>query len=156
MPPPSRILRCNHTTSQLPPSKDTAIWEPTILLRVNVAITSEAWVKQTCRVCCNNPNRDTGAKSWQRPYDIRQHILHPRTAALYVHTMQVACGPSFCLAITASGVWSWGTGEGYVLGHGDTEKREMPCPMNAFRAAVVLQVSQLVLIVRQGAREPSL
>ncbi|CAN0434812.1 unnamed protein product, partial [Scytosiphon promiscuus] len=53
---------------------------------------------------------------------------------------QVSCGPSFCLAITPSNVWGWGTGEGFVLGLGDTAKRETPVPIEAFAGKVVLQV----------------
>ncbi len=53
---------------------------------------------------------------------------------------QVSCGPSFCLAITGGNVWSWGTGEGFVLGHGDTIKRDTPLQIEAFKGSAVLQV----------------
>ncbi|CAM9901575.1 unnamed protein product [Ectocarpus sp. 12 AP-2014] len=52
---------------------------------------------------------------------------------------QVSCGPSFCLAVTAANVWSWGAGEGCVLGHGDTLTRETPVQIEAFKGSVVLQ-----------------
>lgn len=54
--------------------------------------------------------------------------------------LQVSCGPSFCLAVTAANVWSWGAGEGCVLGHGDTLTRETPVQIEAFKGSVVLQV----------------
>lgn len=54
--------------------------------------------------------------------------------------IQVSCGPSFCLAVTAANVWSWGAGEGCVLGHGDTLTRETPVQIEAFQGSVVLQV----------------
>lgn len=54
---------------------------------------------------------------------------------------QVSCGPSFCLAVTPGNVWSWGTGEGFVLGHGDTIKRDTPYQIEAFKGSAVLQVS---------------
>eukprot|EP00752_Nemacystus_decipiens_P015195 g13530.t1 len=52
---------------------------------------------------------------------------------------QVSCGPSFCLAVTPGNVWSWGTGEGFVLGHGDTIKRDTPAKIEAFKGSAVLQ-----------------
>eukprot|EP00903_Cladosiphon_okamuranus_P008492 g8159.t1 len=53
--------------------------------------------------------------------------------------LYVSCGPSFCLAVTPGNVWSWGTGEGFVLGHGDTIKRDTPVPIEAFKGSAVLQ-----------------
>ncbi|CAM9139716.1 unnamed protein product [Ectocarpus fasciculatus] len=61
---------------------------------------------------------------------------------MLLHTFSkevVSCGPSFCLAVTAANVWSWGAGEGCVLGHGDTLTRETPVQIEAFKGSVVLQ-----------------
>ncbi|CAM9715922.1 unnamed protein product [Chrysoparadoxa australica] len=54
---------------------------------------------------------------------------------------QVATGPTFALAITDTGLWSWGSGDGGVLGQGDVTKRESPSQIETFRGMHVLQVS---------------
>lgn len=56
---------------------------------------------------------------------------------------QVACGPTHSVALLAheTQVWSWGDGTGGKLGHGDTRPRIDPCPVNALRGEVVLQVA---------------
>ncbi|CAM9830806.1 unnamed protein product, partial [Phaeothamnion confervicola] len=54
---------------------------------------------------------------------------------------QVACGPAFCLALSETAVWSWGSGAGGVLGHGDTADRDVPVAIETLRGMTVLQVA---------------
>ncbi|CAM9406324.1 unnamed protein product [Hapterophycus canaliculatus] len=67
-------------------------------------------------------------------------LLHTFSKEVVRQANQVSCGPSFCLAVTAANVWSWGTGEGFVLGHGDSTKRETPAQIELFKGSAVLQV----------------
>jgi alpha-tubulin suppressor-like RCC1 family protein len=57
---------------------------------------------------------------------------------------QLACGHSFALALTASGLWSWGCGDGGVLGHGDTKSRESPGYVEGLNGSYIMQVRLLL------------
>ena len=54
---------------------------------------------------------------------------------------QIACGPNHSLALSEDGVYSWGSGDGGRLGHGDDRPCEVPTPIKAFAKDIVLQVS---------------
>eukprot|EP01084_Bolivina_argentea_P250494 419699_1 len=54
---------------------------------------------------------------------------------------KIACGSGFSFAVSDSGLWSWGCGDGGVLGHGDTRTRESPCKVEALSGNYILQVS---------------
>ncbi|KAG5178125.1 regulator of chromosome condensation 1/beta-lactamase-inhibitor protein II [Tribonema minus] len=54
---------------------------------------------------------------------------------------QVACGPTFTLALGGSRVWAWGSGDGGVLGLGDVKGRAVPAPVEAFAGMHVLQIA---------------
>ena len=54
--------------------------------------------------------------------------------------VQVACGPGHSLVRTRTGVFSWGNGAGYRLGHGDKKDKYKPTRMEAFKDMIVLQV----------------
>jgi alpha-tubulin suppressor-like RCC1 family protein len=58
---------------------------------------------------------------------------------------QVACGPTFALAVTDSNAWSWGSGDGGCLGLGDVKKRERPCVIEALQGMHVMQVLLIYL-----------
>ncbi|CAM9905107.1 unnamed protein product, partial [Choristocarpus tenellus] len=64
----------------------------------------------------------------------------PCPPALPLPLPKIACGPNFCLAVTGGCLWSWGSGDGFVLGHGDARKRETPTPVEYLKGSVVLQV----------------
>ena len=53
---------------------------------------------------------------------------------------QVACGPTFALAVSDTNCWSWGSGDGGCLGQGDVKKRERPCVIEALQGMHVMQV----------------
>ncbi|CAM9525386.1 unnamed protein product [Pylaiella littoralis] len=72
------------------------------------------------------------------PTPMLLHTFSKEIYDAYPHE-QVSCGPSFCLAVTAANVWSWGTGEAFVLGHGDTVKRDTPAQIEALKGSAVLQ-----------------
>ena len=46
------------------------------------------------------------------------------------------------MAVTRDGdVWSWGSGEGGRLGHGDTADREQPAPVLALKGRNIIRVA---------------
>lgn len=54
---------------------------------------------------------------------------------------QVSCGPTFAFALTNTAAWSWGSGDGGVLGLGDVKRREVPTIMECFQGSYVMQIS---------------
>ncbi|CAN0050012.1 unnamed protein product, partial [Sphacelaria rigidula] len=82
-------------------------------------------------------SKRVGVPDSERLYFPTPMLLHAFSNEV---VQQVSCGPSFCLAITGSNAWSWGSGEGYTLGHGDTANRKTPVPIEAFKGSIVLQV----------------
>ena len=60
-----------------------------------------------------------------------------------LRVLQICCGASHCLALTAGTVFpvfSWGSGSGGKLGHGDNKNRLTPTPVAALEKESVLQV----------------
>jgi len=54
---------------------------------------------------------------------------------------QIASGANHVLALThMHGVWSWGSGDGGRLGHGDLKDRLEPCRIKTFENEIVIQV----------------
>ena len=54
---------------------------------------------------------------------------------------QISCGASFTIALTTSGVYSWGSGDGGRLGHGDNKDRYEPTEIESLSEELVLQVA---------------
>ena len=54
---------------------------------------------------------------------------------------QVSCGPNHTLALVSDGTYSWGSGDGFRLGHGDDKDRLKPAKITGLAKDIVLQVS---------------
>lgn len=56
-------------------------------------------------------------------------------------TIQVSCGALHTLALTEVGAFSWGSGDGGRLGHGNRKHRDIPTLIEGLKGMVVVQVS---------------
>ena len=77
----------------------------------------------------------------QKPHDkyFPEPVLIPSLVTEKV--TGIACGPSHTVCTTLTGVFSWGAGSGYRLGHGDTRDRSSPSRIEEFNGIPVKQVS---------------
>lgn len=58
--------------------------------------------------------------------------------------MQIACAAQHNIAIADDGVYTWGSGDGGRLGHGDKQDRIIPTRVEFFDNEIVLQVCRLL------------
>tara|TARA_B110000208_G_scaffold157442_1_gene191184 strand:+ start:211 stop:2007 length:1797 start_codon:yes stop_codon:yes gene_type:complete len=62
------------------------------------------------------------------------------TAFRRVFVTKVACSSNHALAMTSDGVWTWGSGDGGRLGHGDLEDRHKPTKVRELQGHHVLDI----------------
>lgn len=74
---------------------------------------------------------------------LAHHLLPRRVRALIgVRVVAVACGRTHSVALDQDGaLYSWGSGDDGVLGHGDTESRRAPTRCEALRGRVLAAIA---------------
>ena len=53
----------------------------------------------------------------------------------------ISCSPNHSAIVSDSGLFTWGSGDGGRLGHGDTKDRLQPCIVEALTGSVVIDIS---------------
>jgi len=85
-----------------------------------------------------HPNAHGMMKS---PISICQFVDRPHPIISCIEVTKVSCGSEHCLAMTSHSVFSWGSGDGNRLGHGDCFDRWLPEGIDSLNGLNILDVS---------------